>query len=114
MIKKFCVAFLLLLLTAVGYGAPLDVTGTWAPKYWTLRISLHQRGDDVVGTGGAKDFWFRGHWDAGRLILVANNFNLLRKSGPCTPRGTFVLNGKTVSSLTGLWLREPEKPIKGP
>jgi hypothetical protein len=34
---------------AVASAAPLNVTGTWQPKYWTLKMSLQQEGDRVSG-----------------------------------------------------------------
>ena len=99
---------------AVVSAAPLNVTGSWQPKYWTLKISLHQEGDRVSGFGGAKDFWFRGQWDGNRLILVANNFDP-RRPGPCKPRGVFLLAGTTVTSLSTVWFQEPERrQLKGP
>jgi outer membrane protein OmpA-like peptidoglycan-associated protein len=114
MIARRCLTAVLLLAGVTGAAAaPLDVTGTWSPKYWTLRISLRQQGDQVWGFGGAKDFWFRGRWDGDRLLLVSTNFNPARK-GTCTPRGLFALSGKTVTSLDALWVRDPQKPLRGP
>src|SRR5918999_4202510 len=83
-------------------AAPLNLTGTWQPKNWSLKIALQQNGDRVWGHGGARDFWFRGHWDGDRLVLIANNFTEKRK-GACKPRGVFTLSGKTVSMLDGVW-----------
>ena len=60
---------------AAVLAAPINLTGTWLPKYWTVKLALQQEGDRVWGTGGARDFWFRGHWDGDRLLLVANNFH---------------------------------------
>ena len=34
---------------AVASAAPLNLTGTWQPKYWTVKIALHQEGDRVSG-----------------------------------------------------------------
>lgn len=62
-------------LVTLAWAAPVNVTGTWQPKYWTVKISLQQDGDRVWGVGGAQDFWFRGQWDGKRLLLVANNFD---------------------------------------
>jgi hypothetical protein len=33
------------LVASVAAAAPVDVTGTWSPKYWTLKISLRQQGE---------------------------------------------------------------------
>jgi len=95
-------------------AAPINLTGTWQPKYWTLKIALQQEGDRVWGHGGAKDFWFRGHWDGNRLLLVANNFKEARKD-TCKPRGVFVLSGTNVSSLTTLWWQaDTGRTLEGP
>lgn len=68
------------LLGATPADAQVNVTGTWQPKTWTLRISLRQEGNRVWGFGGQKDFWFRGQWDGDRLVLVANNFEEKRRT----------------------------------
>ena len=94
--------------------AQVNVTGTWQPKYWTLKIALKQEGNEVHGYGGAQDFWFRGRWDGDRLILIVNNFQEKRK-GTCRPRGLFTLSGKTVSSLDSTWWQtDTNKALKGP
>jgi hypothetical protein len=89
------------LLGAAPADAQVNVTGTWQPKTWTLRISLRQEGNRVWGFGGQKDFWFREQWDGDRLVLVANNFEEKRKDR-CQPRGVFTLSGKTVSLLDSI------------
>jgi outer membrane protein OmpA-like peptidoglycan-associated protein len=95
-------------------AAPFNLTGTWQPKYWTIKIALHQEGDRVWGWGGAKDFWFRGHWDGNRLLLVANNFDEKRKD-TCKPRGVFSITGTNVSSVTTLWWQpDTGRTLKGP
>lgn len=101
------------LLAAALDAAPVNLSGTWSPKYWTLKIALQQEGDRVWGTGGAKDFWLRGHWDGKRLLLVVNNFQEARK-GQCTPRGVFTITGTTVSAVSTTWWRPGERPLKGP
>jgi hypothetical protein len=68
-IATFC--FVAVLIFVPSATAQVNVTGTWAPSNWTLKIALTQEGDQVWGHGGAKDFWFRGRsgWgpaDAGR------------------------------------------------
>src|SRR5687767_7244857 len=99
---------------AAPAAAQVNVTGTWQPKNWTLRISLRQEADRVTGYGGQKDFWFRGAWDGARLILIANNFEERRKDR-CVPRGVFVLSGKTVSMLDGIWWQtDTGRTLKGP
>lgn len=94
-------------------AAPLNLTGTWQPNYWTLKIALTQDGDRVWGYGGARDFWFRGQWDGTRLLLVANNFEEKRKDR-CVPRGVFVLSGKTVTSLATTWVQADGRVLRGP
>ena len=94
-------------------AAPVNLTGTWLPKYWTLRIALQQEGDRVWGRGGQGDFWFRGTWEGNRLVLVANNFDPRRK-GQCQPRGVFTVTGKTVSAISTTWRRPDGKPLTGP
>lgn len=101
------------LLATAAAAAPLNLSGTWQPNYWTLKISLTQEGDRVWGYGGAKDFWFRGQWDGSRLLLVATNFQESRKDR-CVPRGAFVLTGKTVTSLTTSWVQPDGRIIRGP
>lgn len=96
-----------------GYAAPLDLTGTWQPKYWTLKISLQQDGDRVWGTGGNGGFWFRGSWDGKRYVIVANNFEAKRR-GTCKPRGTFTLSGANLSALATQWTTETGKVHRGP
>ena len=94
--------------------AQVNVTGTWQPKNWTLKISLRQEGTRVWGYGGQRDFWFRGQWDGDRLVLVANNFEEKRKN-TCKPRGVFALSGKTVSMLDGVWFQsDTGRTLKGP
>ncbi len=101
-------------LAAVPADAQVNVTGTWQPKIWTLRISLRQEGSRVWGFGGQKDFWFRGQWDGDRLVLVANNFQENRKD-KCQPRGVFTLSGKTVSLLDSIWFQsDTGRTLKGP
>jgi len=80
-------------------SAQVNLTGTWQPKYWTMKMALQQEGDRVWGHGGAQDFWFRGHWDGARLIIVANNFDPERPKSPCRPRGVMAVAGTTVSNL---------------
>jgi outer membrane protein OmpA-like peptidoglycan-associated protein len=104
----------MLLVAPVSAAAQVNVTGTWQPKNWTLKISLRQEGTRVSGFGGAKDFWFRGQWEGDRLVLVANNFQEKRKD-TCRPRGVFVLSGKTVSMLDGVWFQsDTGRTLKGP
>ena len=94
--------------------AQVNVTGTWQPKIWSLRISLRQEGNRVWGFGGQQDFWFRGQWDGDRLVLVANNFQEKRKD-TCKPRGVFTLSGKTVSMLDSVWFQsDTSRTLKGP
>lgn len=93
---------------------PVDVTGTWSPKYWTLRVAVKQTGDRVVGVneGPMRDHFFRGQWSDGRLLLVANKLDLKRKK--CEPRGVFVLSSKgTVTTLESSWF-SGAKPQTGP
>ena len=98
----------------IAAAAPINLTGTWQPKYWTLKIALHQEGDRVWGHGGAKDFWFRGHWDGSRLLLVANNFQERRKN-TCKPRGVFAISGTNVSAVNTLWWQpDTGRTLKGP
>ncbi len=102
------------LLAAAPAAAQVNVTGTWQPKIWSLRISLRQEGNRVWGFGGQKDFWFRGQWDGDRLVLVANNFQEKRKDR-CQPRGVFTLSGKTVSMLDSIWFQsDTGRTLKGP
>ena len=104
----------LVLSAAAAGAAPINLTGTWQPKYWTIKIPLHQEGDRVWGYGGAKDFWFRGHWEGNRLLLVANNFEEKRKN-TCKPRGVFILSGTNVSSVNSLWWQaDTGRTLKGP
>ena len=94
--------------------AQVNVTGTWQPKMWTLRIALRQEGNRVWGYGGQKDFWFRGQWDGDRLVLVATNFEEKRKN-TCKPRGVFTLSGKSVSMLDSVWFQsDTGRTLKGP
>lgn len=94
--------------------AQVNVSGTWQPKNWSLKISLRQDGSEVTGYGGQKDFWFRGRWDGGRLVLVANNFQERRKDA-CKPRGVFVLSGTNVSTLDAVWWQaDTGRTVKGP
>lgn len=104
----------LLVLASAPADAQVNVTGTWQPKMWTIRIALHQDGSMVWGSGGKEDFWFRGRWDGDRLLLVANNFREARK-GVCAPRGVFVLSGKTVTALQSVWWQtDTGRTLKGP
>jgi outer membrane protein OmpA-like peptidoglycan-associated protein len=99
---------------AVVTAAPINLTGTWQPKYWTLKIALQQEGDRVWGHGGSQDFWFRGHWDGNRLLLVANNFQEKRKN-TCKPRGVFAISGTNVSTINTLWWQaDTGRTLKGP
>lgn len=110
---RVVLAAILLVMTASSVSAQVNLTGTWQPKYWTLRMALQQEGDRVWGHGGAQDFWFRGTWDGGRLIIVANNFDLKRPD-TCRPRGMMAVTGKTLSSLTTTWWDEGRpKPLRG-
>ena len=107
-------AAIILILVPRTSPAQVNVTGTWQPKNWTLKISLRQEGTRVWGFGGQKDFWFRGQWDGDRLVLVANNFEEKRKNA-CKPRGVFTLSGKTVSMLDGVWFQsDTGRTLKGP
>ena len=104
----------LLLSAAAASAAPIDLTGTWQPKYWTIKIALQQDGDRIWGHGGARDFWFRGHWEGDRLLLVANHFDEKRRDS-CKPRGVFSLRGTSVSSLNSLWWQaDTGRTIQGP
>jgi outer membrane protein OmpA-like peptidoglycan-associated protein len=111
--RAACAALLITAAVTVIQTAPVNLTGTWAFKYWTVKIRLQQDGDRVWGVGGAADFWFRGHWDGARLLLVVNNFEERRK-GACTPRGVFLLKGSTVNNVIAHWRRPGEKPLNGP
>jgi outer membrane protein OmpA-like peptidoglycan-associated protein len=102
-------AVLLILLTASSASAQVNLTGTWQPKYWTTKMALQQEGDRVWGHGGAQDFWFRGHWDGARLIIVANNFDPKKPKSACKPRGVMAVAGRTVTSLTTTW-RDDGRP----
>jgi outer membrane protein OmpA-like peptidoglycan-associated protein len=116
-ISKLAAALLGLAISTVPAGglhaAPLNLTGTWQPKYWTVKISLQQEGDRVWGFSGGKDFWFRGQWDGKRYVIVANNFEQKRR-GACKPRGVFTLAGTNVSNLTTIWHTEDNRQLKGP
>jgi outer membrane protein OmpA-like peptidoglycan-associated protein len=106
--------FVLVLLAVSSASAQVNLTGSWQPKYWTVKMSLQQEGDRVWGYAGAPDFWFRGHWDGARLIIVANNFDPKRPKGVCRPRGVMAVTGKALSSLTTTWWDEGrEKPLRG-
>ncbi|HYE89449.1 MAG TPA: OmpA family protein [Terriglobales bacterium] len=105
---------LAVLCVTVASAAPVNLTGLWQPKYWTVKVALQQEGDRVWGVGGQNDHWFRGHWDGTRLLLVANDFTEKRKN-VCKPRGVFAITGTTVSSLTTTWWQDDtKKPHKGP
>ncbi len=105
---------LALTLLTTPADAQVNVTGTWQPKIWSLRISLRQEGNRVWGFGGQKDFWFRGQWDGDRLVLVATNFQEKRKD-TCKPRGVFTLSGKSVSMLDSVWFQsDTGRTLKGP
>jgi outer membrane protein OmpA-like peptidoglycan-associated protein len=102
-------------LTALVNAAPVNLTGSWQPKYWSVKISLQQEGDRVWGYGGAPDFWFRGQWDGSRLIMVATNFNPKRPKGVCKSRGVFAISGTSLTNLTTTWWDEGRpKPLQGP
>lgn len=102
------------LILSSSASAQVNLTGTWQPKYWTVKMSLQQEGDRVWGYGGAQDFWFRGVWDGARLIVVANNFDPKKPTGACRPRGVMTVAGRTVTSLTTQWWDEGrEKPLRG-
>lgn len=103
---------LVVTLASAAATAQVNVTGTWTPTSWTIKPSLQQEEDRVWGYGGAKDFWFRGHWDGNRLVLVVNGFREARK-GACTPRGVFVLTGSTVIALQSTWFQPGRKPLAG-
>jgi outer membrane protein OmpA-like peptidoglycan-associated protein len=101
-------------LVASTASAQVNLTGTWQPKYWTVKMALQQEGDRVWGYAGAQDFWYRGHWDGGRLIIVANNFDPKKPKSPCRPRGVMAVTGKAFSSLTTTWWDEGRpKPLRG-
>jgi outer membrane protein OmpA-like peptidoglycan-associated protein len=101
-------------LSAAPLEAQVNVTGTWQPKVWTVKISLRQEGTRVWGFGGNKDFWFRGQWDGNRLVLVATNFQEKRKD-VCRPRGIFTLSGKSVTALDSVWVQsDTGRTLKGP
>lgn len=89
-------ALFLLLFTAVtvsSASAQVNLTGTWQPNYWTVKMALQQESDRVWGSAGAPDFWFRSHWDGPRLILVANNFDPQRPiRSPAIPTRRAALN----------------------
>jgi len=107
-------AVLITLAASSSASAQVNLTGTWQPKYWTTKMALQQDGDRVWGHGGAQDFWFRGHWDGSRLIIVANNFDPKRPKSACKPRGVMAVSGKAFSSLSTTWWDEGrEKPLRG-
>ncbi len=107
-------AVFLVTFSASSGSAQVNLTGSWQPKYWTMKMSLQQEGDRVWGYGGGQDFWFRGYWDGPRLIIVANNFDPKRPKSACRPRGVMAIAGKAVSSLTTTWWDEGrEKPLRG-
>ena len=111
---RVVLAVIFMTFSAASAFAQVNLTGSWQPKYWTLKMSLQQEGDRVWGYGGAQDFWFRGYWDGPRLIIVANNFDPKRPKSACRPRGAMALTGKAVSSLTTTWWDEGrEKPLRG-
>lgn len=97
----------------IAAAAPLNLTGTWQPKYWTVKIALQQDGDRIWGADTSKGFWFRGQWDGKRYIIVTNNFEEKRR-GACKPRGVFTLTGSNVSNLATVWRTETGKQHKGP
>jgi outer membrane protein OmpA-like peptidoglycan-associated protein len=102
-----------LLVCVSSAAAQVNVTGMWAPSNWTLKIALTQEGDQVWGHGGARDFWFRGRWDGGRLMLVATNFTEKRKDR-CVARGVITLSGKTVTALAAVWWQtDSNRTLKG-
>ena len=53
-------------------AAPLNLTGTWQPKNWTLKIALQQDGTGSGAPAVRRDFWFRGQGTA-IGVLSANN-----------------------------------------
>lgn len=111
---RLILAALITLLVASSASAQVNLTGTWQPKYWTVKMALQQDGDRVWGYAGAQDFWYRGHWDDGRLIIVANNFDPKKPKSPCRPRGVMAVTGKAFSSLTTTWFDEGRpKPLRG-
>ena len=111
---RVVLGLLLLMVSASSASAQVNLTGTWQPKYWTVKMSLQQEGDRVWGYGGAQDFWFRGFWDGARLIIVANNFDPKRPKSACRPRGVMAITGKMVSALTTTWWDEGrDKPLRG-
>lgn len=105
-------ALLMLGSVLAAQGAPVNLTGTWAFQYWTLKIALQQDGEHVWGRGGAGDFWFRGHWSDTRLLLVVNQFDE-KRTGACEPRGVFILTGTTVTNVRAHWRRPAQRPLTG-
>ena len=114
MLRLALIAFVVTVASTAPVRAQVNVTGTWQPKQWTVKIQLRQEGSRVWGYGGAKDFWFRGQWDGDRLVLVATNFQERRKDR-CVPRGVFTLSGTTVSTLDGVWFQpDTGRTLRGP
>jgi outer membrane protein OmpA-like peptidoglycan-associated protein len=108
------VSFALILAGASAASAQVNLTGSWQPKYWTVKMALQQEGDRVWGHAGAQDFWFRGYWDGPRVILVVNNFDPKRPKSPCRPRGVMAVTGKAVAGLMTTWWDEGrDKPLRG-
>jgi outer membrane protein OmpA-like peptidoglycan-associated protein len=98
-----------------GAPGPVNLTGTWTPKYWTLKLALFQEGDRVWGANAGKthDHFFRGQWDGGRLVVVANRIDTVRKK--CEPRGVMVVRSKgNVSQLDSVWMNAEGRVLKGP
>jgi outer membrane protein OmpA-like peptidoglycan-associated protein len=111
---RLILAALITLVVASSVSAQVNLTGTWQPKYWTVKMALQQEGDRVWGYAGAQDFWYRGTWDGARLIIVANNFDPKKPKSPCRPRGMMAVTGKAFSSLTTTWFDEGRpKPLRG-
>ncbi len=98
--------------TSPTSAAALDLSGIWQPKVWTIRPALFQDGDRVWGYGGAKDFWLRGNWSDGTLVLVMNRLDAARKR--CEPRGTWVLTGSSLGNISSSWHQNGRRALKGP
>jgi outer membrane protein OmpA-like peptidoglycan-associated protein len=112
---------LALLTTAAAWAAkpaapgPVNLAGTWAPKYWTLKLALFQEGNRVWGANAGKshDHFFRGQWEGGRLVVVANRIDTVRKK--CEPRGVMVVQSRgNVSQVGSVWLTAKGRRLKGP
>lgn len=113
MMLRYAIALVSVLLAATPAASQVNVTGTWVPSNWTLKVALTQDGDQVWGYSSGRDFWFRGRWDGGRLMLVATNFTEKRKDR-CVARGVITLTGKTVTALDALWWQtDTNRTLKG-